>query len=115
MFNMIIEILDLREIDLTGRKFTWANSLPVPMYEKLDRVLSSVEWEQKYPLVTVQVLQRAISGHTPLLVDSGEATHVANKNTLSFELGWFEREGFMELTATEWAGDMGGSSSVERW
>ena len=27
MFNMIIESLYLREIDLTGRQFTWANSL----------------------------------------------------------------------------------------
>ena len=46
MFNMIIESLNLREIELTGRQFTWANSLPVPTYEKLDRVLVSVEWEQ---------------------------------------------------------------------
>uniref|UniRef100_M8BGV6 Putative 60S ribosomal protein L14 n=1 Tax=Aegilops tauschii TaxID=37682 RepID=M8BGV6_AEGTA len=52
MFNTIIESLDLREIDLTGRQFTWADSLSVPTYEKLDRVLTSVEWEQKFPLVT---------------------------------------------------------------
>ena len=88
--------------------------MPNPTYEKLDRVLTSVEWEQKFPLVTVQALQRGISDHTPLLVDSGEATHVGNRNTFCFELGWFEREGFMELIAAEWARDMGGSSSVER-
>ncbi|XP_073359665.1 uncharacterized protein [Aegilops tauschii subsp. strangulata] len=70
MFNTIIEILDLREIELSGRKFTWANALPNPTYEKLDRVLASVEWEQKFPLVTVQALSRGISDHTPLFVDS---------------------------------------------
>uniref|UniRef100_A0A452Z307 Uncharacterized protein n=1 Tax=Aegilops tauschii subsp. strangulata TaxID=200361 RepID=A0A452Z307_AEGTS len=53
--------------------------------------------------------------HTPLLVDSGEATHVGNRNTFSFELGWFERERFMELIATEWARDSGGSSNMVRW
>ena len=37
MFNTMIESLDLREIDLTGRQFTWSNSLHVPTYEKLDR------------------------------------------------------------------------------
>ena len=68
-----------------------ANSLPTPTYEKLDRVLASVEWEQKYPLVLVHAMQISISDHTPLLVDSGEATHVANKNAFSFELGWFEK------------------------
>ena len=45
MFNTIIESLDLREIELSGREFTWANSLPIPTFEKLDRVLASIEWE----------------------------------------------------------------------
>ena len=115
MFNMIIESLDLREIDLTGRQYTWANSLLNPTYEKLDRVLTSVEWEQKFLLVTVHDLHRAISDHTPLLVDFGEATHVGNKNVFSFELGWFEKEGFMDLIETEWTRGRGGSSPIEKW
>ena len=71
MFNTIIESLDLREIELSGRKFTWANALPNPTFEKLDRVLASVEWEQKFPYVIVQALTRGISDHTPLFLDSG--------------------------------------------
>ena len=115
MFNAIIKSLDLREIELSGRKFIWANTLPNPTFEKLDRVLARVEWEQKFPLVTVQALSRAISDHTPLLVDSGEATHVGNKNTFSFKLAWFERAGFLDLIAREWAKNSGGRSPVERW
>ena len=65
MFNTIIESLDLREIELSGRKITWANTLQNPTYEKLDRVLASVDWEQKFPLVTVQALSHGISNHTP--------------------------------------------------
>ena len=80
---------------------------PNPTYEKLDRVLANVEWEQKFPLVTVLALSRAISYHTPLLVDSGEATHVGNKNTFSFELAWFEREEFLDLITRELAKDPG--------
>ena len=57
MFNAIIENLDLREIALSGRQFTWANNLEFPTYEKLDSVLMSVQWEQKFPLVTVRALQ----------------------------------------------------------
>ena len=115
MFNTIIESLDLREIELSGRKFTWANTLPVPTFEKLDRVLASVDWEQKFPLVTVQALSRKFSDHTPLLVDSGEATHVGNKSTFSFESAWFEREGFLDLIVREWAKGSGGRTNVERW
>ena len=47
IFNAIIESLDLREIDLSGRQYTWANRRPNPTYEKLDRILASVSWEQK--------------------------------------------------------------------
>jgi hypothetical protein len=115
MFNMIIESPNLREIELTGRQFTWANTLPTPTYEKLDRVLASVEWEQKYPLVSVHAMQRAISDHTPLLVDSGEATHIGNKNIFSFELSWFEKEDFLEMVVREWARPVAGRSSMERW
>jgi hypothetical protein len=58
IFNAIIESLDLKEIALTCRQFTWAIRRAVPTYEKLDRILASVEWEQKYPLVTVRALTR---------------------------------------------------------
>ena len=68
---------------------------------------------KKFPFVTVQALSRGISDHTPLFLDSGEATHLGN-NFFSFELAWFEREGFFDLVAREWAKDAGGWSALER-
>ena len=115
MFNAVIESLDRREIDLSGRQYTWANNLENPTYEKLDRVLTSVDWEHKFHLVSVRALQRGLSDHTPLLVDSGNATHVGNKSTFSFELAWFEKEEFLNLIAREWANENRGKSNIERW
>jgi hypothetical protein len=43
MFNTIIETLDLREIIMPGRQFTWASRREIPTYEKLDRVLTNVK------------------------------------------------------------------------
>jgi endonuclease/exonuclease/phosphatase family metal-dependent hydrolase len=43
LFNAVIDSLDLREVSMVGRLFTWANSLPEPTYEKLDRVLMDTE------------------------------------------------------------------------
>ena len=37
IFNAIIESLNLREIDLSGRQFTWASRRETPTFEKLDR------------------------------------------------------------------------------
>ena len=49
LFNAVIDSFDLREIELTGRQFTWPNSLTDPTYEKLNRVLmttgnSNIHW-----------------------------------------------------------------------
>lgn len=78
LFNACIESLNLREIELSGCRFTRANSATIPTYEKLDKILISTEWEQKFPLSTVIALTRDISDHTPLLLDTGEASHRGN-------------------------------------
>ena len=83
MFNTVIETLNLKEIEMSGRKYTWANYAEVPTYEKLDRILVSTEWELKFPLVKVQALSREISDHTPLLLSSGDSLHRATLGFLS--------------------------------
>jgi hypothetical protein len=102
IFNAIIESLNLKEIVLSGRQFTWANRRENPTYEKLDRVLASVESEQKFPLVSTRTLTRSGSDHTPLLIDSGDQAHLDNKAQLSFELSWLSEDGFYEMIKNEW-------------
>ena len=94
VFNAIIDSLDLREIILSGRKYTWASRRENPTYEKLDRFLASVEWEQKFPLVSVRALSRSGSDHTPLFIDSGDQAHLGNKKRFSFELSWLRQDVF---------------------
>jgi hypothetical protein len=115
MFNAIIENLNLREIALSGRQHTWANRRVIPTYEKLDRVLASVEWKQKFPLVSVRALSRAGSDHTPLLIDSGNKAHRGNNAHFSFELSWFEQDGFEEIVAREWAAGPVGKTPIVTW
>jgi endonuclease/exonuclease/phosphatase family metal-dependent hydrolase len=86
--NAVIDSLDLREIEMSDHKFTWANSRRVPTYEKLDRVLVSIEWEQNFPLATVQALIRKISDHTPLLLSVGSKNKGTNQPPFKFEMGW---------------------------
>jgi hypothetical protein len=71
-------------------------------FEKLDRILVSVEWEQKFPLASVNALTRSGSNHIPLLLDSGEQAHLGNKAFFSFELGWLKIDGFMDMVSREW-------------
>lgn len=85
ILNAIIGILDLGEIVFLGRQFTLANRKEVLTYEKLDRILASMEWEKKNPLVSIIALPRSGSDHTPLLLDSGDQAFMIAKRFF-FEL-----------------------------
>jgi hypothetical protein len=92
LFSAIIDGLDLREIEMSRRKYTWANSNWVPTFERLDRVLVSTEWEQKYPLVAVDALTREISDHTPLLLSTGDRiTGLISRSSNLNLAGFFRR------------------------
>jgi hypothetical protein len=88
LFNAIIDSLNLRELEMSGRKCTWANSMPKPTFEMLDRVPMSTEWEQHFPLATVVALSREISDHTPLLLDTCLQVGYNKQQGFKFELGW---------------------------
>ena len=62
----------------------------------VDRVLMTTEWESKYPLVSVQALDRGLSDHTPLLLDTGSAAFSGNRAQFKLELGWFLRDDFRD-------------------
>jgi hypothetical protein len=78
-------------------------------------VLASVEWEKKFPLVSVRALIRTGSDHTPLLIVSGEQAHVGNKLIFSFELSWLHPDGFLDMVKKEWLSVPNGTSPVENW
>jgi endonuclease/exonuclease/phosphatase family metal-dependent hydrolase len=101
LFNVVINNLDLRELQLSGRQYTWANNLQTPTYEKLDRILATTEWELKFPKVTVQTLVRGVSDHTPLLLDTG-APSQQNAYMFKFELAWLFKDGFYEKVKEVW-------------
>jgi hypothetical protein len=63
---------------MIGRQFTWANSLPEPTFEKLDRVLMDANWESKFSLVYVHALERieGLSDHAPILLTTGTLSRI---------------------------------------
>jgi endonuclease/exonuclease/phosphatase family metal-dependent hydrolase len=113
LFNAIIDGLNLRELEMSGRKFAWANNLSSPTFEKLDRVLVTTEWEEKIPLTTVQALPRVISDHTPLMLNSGETSTSGNESLFKFECGWLLRDGFIEMIKGIWSSHMEGNNPIE--
>jgi hypothetical protein len=85
LFNAVIESL---EIVMSGHQYTWAGLGDNPTFEKLDRILVSTEWENQFPLATVEPRDRNISDHTPLMLNTGASTHRTQNHPFKFERGW---------------------------
>ena len=100
---------------MTGRQFTWANSLINPTYEKLDRVLMTTKWELKYSLVTVHALDRVVSDHTPLLLETSDPAFLEHPKQFKMELSWLSHEDFKEKVKKIWIQPVVGQNSVQRW
>ena len=105
LFNAILEQAGVRELEITGREFTWGNNLPIPTFEKLDRILCSTEWEEVYPLTQITALTRGKSDHTPLFLDSGDI----QKSDSIFT--WFLREGIHKIIHDVW-NDMSATGDI---
>jgi hypothetical protein len=114
MFNAVIDSLNLREIEMLGRKFTWANHLQNQTFEKFDRILVCTESKSKYPHTTVHALTREISDHTPLLFATNNPSS-SYQPQFKFELGWLLRDGFCDMVTDVWQSTSVDGSPIERW
>jgi hypothetical protein len=73
------------------------------------------EWEFKYPLVLVCALDRGISDHTPLFLDTNTPTFAGNGTKFRLELSWFTLDDFYECVATIWNKPIRGNNAVQQW
>ena len=84
-----------------------------PTYKKLDRVLMTTEWELKYPLVTVHALDRGVSNHAPLLLETGDPAFSGHPKQFKMELNWLSYQDFQEKEIL--IQPVVGQNSVQRW
>jgi hypothetical protein len=115
LFNMVIQSLELKEIEMSGRQYTWASSCDDPTFEKLDRILVSTEWEQKFPLTTVLAKDRSNSDNTPLLLNTGVSTNNRQQPLFKFEQGWLIIDDFYDLVDAKREAETRGITAMEKW
>jgi hypothetical protein len=110
----VINSLDLRELELSRRQYTWPNNLQTPTFDKLDQILVSMEWELKYPMVTVHALPRVILNHCPLVLNTGMSSQHTS-HMFKLELVWLLKDGFYDMVTRIWQKERKVSSSLEIW
>nr|KYP65076.1 hypothetical protein KK1_019694 [Cajanus cajan] len=99
-FNSFILDMELEDIQVVGRKFTWYRPNGMAR-SKLDRFLISNGWATAWPGSTQFILSRNVSDHCPILLK------VANlewgpKPFRSLDC-WFQDKNFMEFVRKAWS------------
>ena len=100
-FRRLINDLELKELSLHGRKFTWSNQQDSPTLVKLDRVFCSTEWEQLFPNCLLQSTASEGSDHCPLLLGLNDVQPA--KARFHFESFWPTLDGFQEIVESAWS------------
>lgn len=100
-FNNFIGDLQLREMFVSGARFTWSNKQRHPTLIKLDMTLVSSCWDISHPSSFAWANTRVGSDHSPLVLDSGE--HRGNKTKyFYFQERWFLENDFNGLIGDKW-------------
>ena len=96
-FRDAIQELELRELNLRGRKITWSND---STQIRIDRAFCTAEWDIMMPGCMLQVLSSLVSDHAPLLL-SGTCA-VQSYRGIKFETFWPRLQGFSQVVGQAW-------------
>ena len=106
-FNDIIRKLQLIELPVKGRTYTWSNMQIDPLLEQIDPLLeqidwffTSLHWTNVYPKTLVKPLGKPVSDHIPCVVSI--ETKIPRSKLFRFESYWTLQPGFMDIVREVW-------------
>lgn len=99
-FNEFIEIMELVDLPLLWRGFTWCNSLEGDRWSKIDRFLLDSLWLEKFCLKQWG-LPRSISDHCPLVLMEDERNW--GPRSFRFLNAWTLHPNFMSMVKKSWS------------
>ncbi|XP_073361930.1 uncharacterized protein [Aegilops tauschii subsp. strangulata] len=107
-FRAKLNLLELKELYLNGRRYTWSNERQVATLEKIDHVFVSNEWDEAYPACFLSALGTAVSDHCPLMLDMNVS--ICFKKRFKFESFWTRAEGFFDVVKLAWTTTLAASN-----
>jgi hypothetical protein len=102
-FKSVLEDMELKELPLNSRKFTWTSSQNPqthPMMTRIDRAFCTTEWEELFPTANLHTWTSTISDHCPLILQG--ATAQAKFKGFRFEFYWLGLHGFQQVVRNAW-------------
>ncbi|CAI9106311.1 OLC1v1005440C1 [Oldenlandia corymbosa var. corymbosa] len=111
-FNQCIEENNLMEIPSVGDDFTWGGTRATGwVSKKLDRILFSPEWMDVFLKVSIELLSRTTSDHSPLLLQF-DAQLESKPRSFRFQKMWLRRGDFKDLVQYNWSQPVWGSGML---
>jgi hypothetical protein len=100
-FRRLLAEVELKELYLNGRRYTWSNERERATLERLDGVFSTMDWEVSFPSAFLSALRTSTSDHCPLLLNL--ALPFNSRKRFRFESFWPKVDGFLETVEMAWA------------
>lgn len=99
-FRSTLNTLELKDIRLQNRQFTWSNEQGNPILSKLDRILSNSEGDILFSGHSLLALSTSCSDHCQLLL--APMQEPKRKPRFRFENFWIRVEGFLGVVTQAW-------------
>ncbi|XP_022680743.1 uncharacterized protein LOC111256665 [Setaria italica] len=100
-FRRFVDELQLKDVYLHGRRYTWSNEREDPTMAQLDRVLVSIDWDARFPFAFLQALSSYASDHCPLHLATNAMFTV--KRRFHFEPWWPKLPGYQDMVTRAWS------------
>jgi exonuclease III len=99
-FRGFINNLQLKDLYMHGRRYTWSNEQQPATMVRLDRVLFNQEWDAEFPGCLLQALSSEMSDHCPMLLSTDAGFKPVRR--FRFENMWVSREDFIPTVQAAW-------------
>jgi exonuclease III len=100
-FNRTLDDLQVMEIALNGKRFTWSNGQDSPTLSRIDHFFATTEWLDLFPNSDLQAIASMDSDHSPLFLQ-GNVNYNFYKG-FRFEAFWSTLPGFLEMVQASWS------------
>lgn len=112
MFRQCVAELQLLDVHLHGRRYTWSNERVNPTWVRHDRALVTLDWDERFPDHHLQALGSDASDHCPLLLQTCLAT--TTKPRFHFELLWPKFSDYQAALQRGWQCDVGITDPIRK-
>ena len=99
-FRQFLDDMELQELHLKGRRYTWSNERECPTLVRLDRVFVSEDWVSDFPDHDLSALASECSDHTPLLLRTD--CSLPHLKRFRFENYWVKCDGYLQVVEEAW-------------